>query len=799
MSAENVYTSIACNRTPQSADWGENGQVIFAACNSVAVFEPNSNGSVKIQKTFVEHTAKVNTVKWISNHEFLSGAYDKFCILWNIKDQNAPKIWKLIGHEDGVTFVDAIRVNDQWLIATTSLDSTIKFWSFSIENDAYEVFYTIKLGSGFCFALKFAILPNSKDKVLLAYSTDNHNIHLTCEQIVDGKREFVKVDTLVGHENWVRGLDIVKLNNTELLLASSSQDTFIRLWRISARQTIEPIQIRKKANIFATNEDIQIEEKIFTVKTSGGKSLSYAVTLESVLLGHDNWVYSVHWSKTFDNRLQLLSSSIDKTLIIWAMQEDGVWMEKVRVGEVGGNTLGFYGGKFSPDAKSIIGHGYQGSFHIWHQSENENIWIPGINVGGHFSEVRDLCWNPTGEFLLTVSADQTTRCHAPWKRADTTDNLTTWHEIARPQVHGYDMQAICLLERFKFASGAEEKIVRTFQAPVNFIENLKRLCNIESSELDEIIESTPKGASVPSLGLSNKAVFDESIPVAADERHIKDQYPDNYFVPISMTSPPTEETLMQNTLWPEVQKLYGHGYEIFALSATSDGKILASSCRATNDEHAQIILWDTSTWKQIQKLPSHQLTVTQLKFAPNNKWLLSVSRDRRWTLFENDTATDALCNFKLIATTDKKNGIHSRIIWTCDWTHDSKHFATGSRDGKVVAWQQNDNDSGCSLKNYGALSTLELAKNESVTAIAFASCFAPNNCDYVAAIGLESGSIHICTLNTSWTILFTIDQVNAHHLTVKRLQFRPSANNPYQLASCGSDHLTRIYQIKLNC
>lgn len=38
---------------------------------------------------------------------------------------------------------------------------------------------------------------------------------------------------------------------------------------------------------------------------------------------------------------------------------------------------------------------------------------------------------------------------------------------------------------------------------------------------------------MPSLGLSNKAIYDETIP-AANERHIKDEYPDNYFVPISM-------------------------------------------------------------------------------------------------------------------------------------------------------------------------------------------------------------------------------------------------------------------------
>lgn len=50
--------------------------------------------------------------------------------------------------------------------------------------------------------------------------------------------------------------------------------------------------------------------------------------------------------------------------MIWA-ERDGEWIETARVGEVGGNTLGFYGGKFAPDGKSIMGHGYQGAFHIW--------------------------------------------------------------------------------------------------------------------------------------------------------------------------------------------------------------------------------------------------------------------------------------------------------------------------------------------------------------------------------------------------------------------------------------------------
>lgn len=38
---------------------------------------------------------------------------------------------------------------------------------------------------------------------------------------------------------------------------------------------------------------------------------------------------------------------------------------QIRVGEVGGNTLGFLGGVFSPCGKIIVAHGYQGAIHIW--------------------------------------------------------------------------------------------------------------------------------------------------------------------------------------------------------------------------------------------------------------------------------------------------------------------------------------------------------------------------------------------------------------------------------------------------
>ena len=47
-----------------------------------------------------------------------------------------------------------------------------------------------------------------------------------------------------------------------------------------------------------------------------------------------------------------------------------------------------------------------------------------------------------------------------------------WYEIARPQVHGYDLQCLAMINRYKFASGADKKVIRAKK----FIENFCSLC-----------------------------------------------------------------------------------------------------------------------------------------------------------------------------------------------------------------------------------------------------------------------------------------------------------------------------------
>ena len=50
-------------------------------------------------------------------------------------------------------------------------------------------------------------------------------------------------------------------------------------------------------------------------------------------------------------------------------------------------------------------------------------------------------------------------------------------------------------------------------------------------------------------------------------------------MPSAVAGPPLEEHLAQNTLWPEVFKLYGHANHIFSMAADPQGAYLASACK----------------------------------------------------------------------------------------------------------------------------------------------------------------------------------------------------------------------------
>lgn len=73
---------------------------------------------------------------------------------------------------------------------------------------------------------------------------------------------------------------LIFLDEGNLLLASSAQDNYIRIWCIcSANDMIQ---------------DTRAMEKAFSV-SSEKDTKHYTIHLETVLCGHDGWVYEVRW------------------------------------------------------------------------------------------------------------------------------------------------------------------------------------------------------------------------------------------------------------------------------------------------------------------------------------------------------------------------------------------------------------------------------------------------------------------------------------------------------------------------
>ncbi|OWK01677.1 ELP2 [Cervus elaphus hippelaphus] len=662
--------------------------------------------------------------------ELVSGGSDNQVIHWEIENNQLLKAVPIYGHEGPVYAVHAVyqrRAPDlalHTLIVSAASDSTVRIWSK--EGSEVTCLQTLNFGNGFALALCLSFLPNT-DVPVLACGDDDRKIHLFVQQ----NNQFQKMLFLSGHEDWIRGVEWAAFGR-DLFLASCSQDCLIRIWKLYIKSTSLETQ---------EDDNIKLKENTFTVENESIK-ITFAVTLETVLAGHENWVNAVHWQPSFykDGVLQqpmrLLSASMDKTMILWAPDEEsGVWLEQVRVGEVGGNTLGFYDCQFSEDGSMIIAHAFHGALHLWKQSAT---------------------------------------------------NPVTWHEIARPQIHGYDLKCLAMINRFQFVSGADEKVLRVFSAPRNFVENFCAITGDMASQPSDEEE------------LLNSAGF---------------EYHQVAFQPSLLTEPPTEDHLLQNTLWPEVQKLYGHGYEIFCVACSNSKTLLASACKAAKKEHAAIILWNTASWKQVQNLIFHSLTVTQMAFSPDDKFLLAVSRDRTWSLWKRqDTIPPELDPvFSLFAFTNKVTAVHSRIIWSCDWSPDGKYFFTGSRDRKVVVWGECDSSDDAIEQSIGPCSSV-LDVGGAVTAVSVCPLLNLSQ-RYVVAVGLECGKICLYSWKKTdqvpeindWIRCVETSQSQSHTLAIKKLCWKNCNGKTeqnegegaewLQFASCGEDHTVKIHRV----
>ncbi|QIW94491.1 hypothetical protein AMS68_000009 [Peltaster fructicola] len=695
------YITTGGNRHPSAADWS-NELLAYGAGNNIALWNPADGQHAGVSTILRGHTNSVNAIQILESPSIglciISGSNDSSIRVWQSNGKGHFGEWKVLSdHTASVNTISTISGSD--IFVSGAADGTVKLWRLS--QAGVDLLQSISLKPKF-IPLATALVELASGAVVLAVAGT-----LTSIQVYAGSLETALSlqATLTGHEGWVRSLDFQSQNGI-VMLASTSQDRYIRLWKLQESSGNSQSQTTMES----------LSNKLYRLACG---DRHWVMSYDALLVGHEDWVYTARWAPSAQEAT-LLSASADNSLSIWRREEgSGLWICETRLGEISslkgsttatGSTGGFWIGLWSPDGKSVASLSRTGSWRLW--SLHETSWQQQTGVSGHVREVQSVSWANDGSYLLSTSSDQTTRLWAEWKT-----ELSSWHEMARPQIHGYDLNCVTTVTRNQFVSGADEKLLRVFNKPRGAEKLLSSLAGLELND-----EELPESANIPVLGLSNKAVIQDENEEAAPAP--------------ALDKPPVEDTLARHTLWPEHEKLYGHGYEISAVAVNCSGSLIATACKASTLNHAVIRLYETKEWREVKPaLSAHTLTVTSLAFSRDDAYLLSVGRDRQWALFQKADTTYEPCTANLKG--------HSRMILDCSWAS-SDTFATAGRDKVVKIWQ---------ISNGSIEQLTSIIAQAAVTAVAFSTSgtrllYGTEDGDLVVASTVTISSDHVDRLET---------------------------------------------------
>lgn len=616
-------------------------------------------------------------------------------------------------------------------------------WRLTFAHDTVEIrlLQSIQTESRyFPLALAFCSLGNGFSMVMAAGGTSS-KIQIYTADSHETLSDFVLRKTLTGHEGWIRSVDFIREggeSGADLLLASASQDKHVRLWRISHGESLTTFNASVRDPSLEKFGNQCISNKAHHFEVMG---LQVSVTFEALLIGHDDWIYTVHWNRA-RKQPQLLSASADNSLAMWQADSiSGVWILTTRLGEIKsqkgsmtatGSSGGFWMGLWSPAGSSVLSLGRTGSWRHWAYQPDANRWIQKLGVSGHVGNLQGVAWAKDGSYLLSTSSDQTTRLHAEWKRG----TKQSWHEFARPQIHGYDLSCVDTIGDSRFISGADEKLLRVFEEPRAVATVLEKLCRRKESDRFMV-----DAANIPALGLSNSAVQVDGgrrlhAGLNANGPSVIDTTAITEWPTLSLHRPPLEDDLARYTSWPESEKVYGHGYQISAVATSHNGRLVATACRASSIDHAVIRIYNTEDWHEIQKpLAAHTLTITCMRFTDDDRMLLSVGRDRQWVVWDRNVDDQEL--YQLYASNAKG---HLRMIFSGAWAPSAsgRRFATGGRDKTVKVWT-------AETKNVELGTTIDLSAP--VTCVTILPVVHQNM--YTIGAGTENGDLHLYFIDSN--------------------------------------------------
>lgn len=677
----------------------------------------------------------IKIVEFYDSQFILAGCTDGTIRSWDTRGQ----LLSVVSVSASVEYISVLHLSEKYIVNFVDCKGTIYEGTISSSGILSSVEKIIQVPSSI-FVTSMISCSVGDGTVLLMLGHSDNTVAIYSNNIL-------KL-SLPGHTNWILSMDICWCSASSFLLATGSADRTVRVWRCNLVKS----QCKFKSETILT-ELIPRPDCIDGV----GK-----FECEAIYYGHEDRVQSVRWlpphSNTFSNSLnrsftespqsgqmsspsvgehvnqfdgstltqkhisnphvkdnsnnsfsennsnsgasnnhpmyfkspRLVSAASDHSIIVWEVGRESMIS---RIGSVGRPTFGFFSAipsLFTTNSKDsgylIYAHGKTGTIACYKLDMSCRVisglassifstgHVCGVGLSGTAGSIVSLSFESASGMLGTCgSGDRTTRL---WSCSNVLRNQLPTNkkliEVYRPQQHGYEMKSLCL-STYGLISAGDEKILRAFTHP-NY-----------SSKAD-------MGVIQPALGLSNK--------INVNTQHTKSLHSQ-----MEIQDTPQEEEELLTLLWPESDKLYGHGMEISVIATSPCGKFVASASKATNEEDATILLWSLEAssfkWKllDVRVKAGHRLTITRLSFSPlTGRYLVATSRDRTWSITDvsflygeslthlQSSRTIDMKNLQTYQSDEKSESSHRKQIWALGWAPDEAFFVTGSRDCSIKMW-----------------------------------------------------------------------------------------------------------------
>lgn len=564
----------------------------------------------------------------------VEASWGGYMALWDVETESL--IATLNGHTDEVNSL--IFNTTGSVFASGSKDGSVRVWN-TADGAALLTLDAAEAVNSVIFS------PND---TYLAAGTERGSVYLW---------DTANGGLLAAFDNYQRGLDVVKFNESGSILAAASWDGAMTLWDVASKRTLARVGGRE--NLVSTVAFSPDAATLVSGNVNGSVTLRDARggSVLATLSGHNDLVSTITFS---DDAQQMASASWDGSVLLWQLARENqandthadiisavafsptqslgasasfdhtikLWDSQTQehVASLEGHAGAVNTIAFSPDGSKIVSGGWDGKLIIWDASSYQPLHT--LDSG----TILHIIFSPDGSKI--VSAGQ---------------NVRVWDTASGAQITSFDNSEVKTLafspDGQILAAGGNDGIVRLWNVRSG---TLLRELRAHTAGVN-IIAFSPNGQTLASASWDGKAV-----------------------------------------LWKvrdgSQSGVLSHNGAISSLAFNTNNRLVtAGSWDGT------MMLWDTRSARLLGTFAGHDGGVNTIAFSPDGAQMASAGWDRHVMLWDT-ASTDAIATF-----TGHNAGINA-----LDFSPDGASLMSGGDDGQVMFWQVSRSawrDAACHIAN----------------------------------------------------------------------------------------------------